>query len=113
MSDTKSYKLNSKNFENQSFSFTKTAQHYTIQSNEKSPVLVSQKYDQKLRKWPKIYFIIKREPFKFHPKNKLLKILPSWISIEKNIYGSHMTQCPSKGYKEISHRDVVFPVISV
>ena len=97
MSDTKSYKLNSKKFENQSCPFTKTAQHHTIQSNEKSPVLSPQKYDQELRKWPKIFFIIKRAPFKFYPKNKLLKVLPSWISIEKNIYGLHMTQCPSKG----------------
>ena len=87
MSDTKSYKLNSKNFENQSFYFTKTAQHHTIQSNQKSPVLSPQKYDQELRKWPKIFFITKREPFRFHAKNKLLKILLSWISVEKIFMG--------------------------
>ena len=56
MSDTKSYKLNLKNFENQSFPFTKTAQHHTIQNHKKLPGLSPQKYDQELRKWPKCFY---------------------------------------------------------
>ena len=84
MLDTKSHKLNSKKFENQSFSVFITAQYHTTQSQEKLQVLSPQKYNKELQKWPKVSFMLRRESFRFHPKIKVLRILPSWILIEKN-----------------------------